>query len=459
LIGRGQPLRTGKRGDFEIYNIDRYFTVTGHRYPDCPESINLVDHEVLAKVNGWIWPERTKPATTSSTSTGSSETGSDSPTADLMIAKLRGSKSGGKFSRLFDSGDKTGYPSASEADAALCFMAAFYSAGSAALIDQVYRKSALMRDKWDEKHYTDGTTYGEATVALALDKCNKFYDWTSRKKKAEQKQEGEAEASSSVGGGQSLPAVVLPGDAIPITQTAEILGEKLGQTGEFFVRGGVAMRAAREDDEVKLAVLRAAAACSDFERVAKLYRTKNTPQGSMIVPAICTEPKAKLIIEASAFKSRLPVIKVLSRCPVLTEIDGQLTVITGYSRRTGIWACGEMPTRMSLENAMSCIDELVADFQFASAGDRSRAVAAFIMRYLCRIRAGINLCSTCHNPPPVNRYFRAIHRSRRGREKGPLQAQFVFNVRFLCRATSLSRKAACGDFRRQLGQEPDKSGF
>jgi hypothetical protein len=33
-----------------------------------------------------------------------------------------------------------------------------------------------MREKWDEVHYSDGSTYGEKTIERAIDGTNEFYD-------------------------------------------------------------------------------------------------------------------------------------------------------------------------------------------------------------------------------------------------------------------------------------------
>tara|TARA_R110002096_G_scaffold97694_8_gene217692 strand:- start:5693 stop:6103 length:411 start_codon:yes stop_codon:yes gene_type:complete len=38
------------------------------------------------------------------------------------------------------------------------------------LIDQVFRKSKLMRPKWDKTHYSDGSTYGERIIQKVLDR-------------------------------------------------------------------------------------------------------------------------------------------------------------------------------------------------------------------------------------------------------------------------------------------------
>ena len=56
----------------------------------------------------------------------------------------------------------------SRADLALCGLLAFWTHGDVARIDRLFRNSALMRDNWDERHSSDGTTYGEMTIAKTL---------------------------------------------------------------------------------------------------------------------------------------------------------------------------------------------------------------------------------------------------------------------------------------------------
>ena len=68
-----------------------------------------------------------------------------------------------------------GYPTASDADMALCNHLAFYCAGDAAQMDRLFRQSMCMREKWDEVHSGDGQTYGEMTIQKAIDDCLEFY--------------------------------------------------------------------------------------------------------------------------------------------------------------------------------------------------------------------------------------------------------------------------------------------
>lgn len=43
-------------------------------------------------------------------------------------------------------------------------------------IDRLFRQSGLMRDKWDEKHFSDGRTYGQATIQKALADTQNHYN-------------------------------------------------------------------------------------------------------------------------------------------------------------------------------------------------------------------------------------------------------------------------------------------
>lgn len=79
------------------------------------------------------------------------------------------SKNGEAFARLWR-GDITGYASHSEADMALCCHLAFWTGKNPVMMDSLFRKSGLIRDKWDEKR--SGSTYGQVTIRNAIDHCD-----------------------------------------------------------------------------------------------------------------------------------------------------------------------------------------------------------------------------------------------------------------------------------------------
>ena len=91
--------------------------------------------------------------------------GGDKELFDLVGSLLK-QKNGEKFRKLYADGDISDYGSQSEADCALCAMIAFRTGPDPALIDTVFRSSALYREKWERDDYRD------ATIAAGIDACH-----------------------------------------------------------------------------------------------------------------------------------------------------------------------------------------------------------------------------------------------------------------------------------------------
>ena len=70
-------------------------------------------------------------------------------------------------------GDFSGYPSHSEADMALCSRLAFWTGRDFQQMDRLFRRSGLMRDKWDRGQ--SGSTYGAITINKAITMCGETY--------------------------------------------------------------------------------------------------------------------------------------------------------------------------------------------------------------------------------------------------------------------------------------------
>ncbi|MCD7723958.1 MAG: phage/plasmid primase, P4 family [Clostridiales bacterium] len=83
-----------------------------------------------------------------------------------IICNLRKQKNGEKFSKLYDQGDFSDYGSQSEADAALCAMIAFRTGPDPPAIDELFRGSALYREKWEREDYRD------STIAVGIEACH-----------------------------------------------------------------------------------------------------------------------------------------------------------------------------------------------------------------------------------------------------------------------------------------------
>ncbi len=94
---------------------------------------------------------------------------------DILDRAFRAAN-GDKFKILFvGKWQEAGYSSQSEADLAFACQLAFWTCKDSSQMDRYFRCSGLMREKWDEKHYGDGRTYGQATVQQAIANCSETY--------------------------------------------------------------------------------------------------------------------------------------------------------------------------------------------------------------------------------------------------------------------------------------------
>ena len=94
-----------------------------------------------------------------------------------VLRKSRNGKDGAEFQALFDNGDLTSQKSdPSAADMRICNILAFYTNCDKDQMDRLFRRSALMRDKWDKVHDPAGQrTYGQMTIDKAVSSCTSVY--------------------------------------------------------------------------------------------------------------------------------------------------------------------------------------------------------------------------------------------------------------------------------------------
>jgi len=93
---------------------------------------------------------------------------------DVLIDKAKAATNGKSFKQLF-AGDTSAHGGdVSSADLALCNHLAFWFGGASNRIDRVFRRSGLMRDKWDSPR--GSSTYGAMTIETAIASCREYYD-------------------------------------------------------------------------------------------------------------------------------------------------------------------------------------------------------------------------------------------------------------------------------------------
>lgn len=171
-------------GHIEAYDSGRFLTMTGHHVDGTPEDIHEVDDE-FAEVHE-------RHIADSSDSADNETRGGDSVDAnptpegaktglddDEVVQKAKDAEGGQRFADLWNGRAVAGLDDnggQSERDLALVNDLAFWTGGDRNQIDRLFRKSGLMRDKWDRDDYREGT------IDKALDGRTDFYGTDTRER-------------------------------------------------------------------------------------------------------------------------------------------------------------------------------------------------------------------------------------------------------------------------------------
>ena len=173
IIVKGRLTGGGINRGIEIYDRTKYFTFTGWHLEKTPLTIEDRQEELLKLYSQYV---KKVPAKSANKTRAKKNTSSGVP--DIKTAVEFNSDK--KFQKLWNGDWEGDYPSQSEADLALCGMLASRVGDNPEEIDAKFRQSGLYRDKWDEVHYGDGRTYGEAMIEIALSSsaCNYYSNET-----------------------------------------------------------------------------------------------------------------------------------------------------------------------------------------------------------------------------------------------------------------------------------------
>lgn len=156
------PPHGRRKGKLEVYSHARFLTITGDHVAGFPDTIQDRPHELLQwhrevfgeppaeRTNGHVHREPVHLADYD------------------LLNKARVADNGEKFWALWN-GDYSGYGSQSEADLALLNHLAFWTGPDESRLDQLFRSSGLMREKWERADYR------ARTIAKALEGKTEFY--------------------------------------------------------------------------------------------------------------------------------------------------------------------------------------------------------------------------------------------------------------------------------------------
>jgi hypothetical protein len=148
----------------------------------------------------------------------------------------------------------------------------------------------------------------------------------------------------------------------------------------LFNRGNQVVRVAlTEAGQPNVEIVKAAGLASEFEFVARLMTWATNRNNPELLQTVCSEAQARLISECPVFLDALPRLILVTTCPVLVAgPDGTLRQVTGYDSGSGVFAGGAPVPDIPIGEAVQLLQDMLADFRFASESDHSRALAALI---------------------------------------------------------------------------------
>lgn len=178
-----------RRGPVEMYDHDRFFTVTGVPFGKA-RAVAAAPGVVEKAYRLWVEPdcERMQPTLASAlaapavsqpvsqracSGVGNAGGADVELSDDELVRRMRACRNGAEISALLDGDMAAQGNDHSAADMALCNHLAFWCAGDAGRMDRIFRFSGLMRGKWDSRR--GGTTYGAQTIERALRQATEFY--------------------------------------------------------------------------------------------------------------------------------------------------------------------------------------------------------------------------------------------------------------------------------------------
>jgi hypothetical protein len=192
--------------------------------------------------------------------------------------------------------------------------------------------------------------------------------------------------SAGTKSGSDIPEDIfpIPGSGISYTEAAEIIFPAMGEARKLFIRE-------REVHEIHSTIESDILAPVSSERFSSLVETTHrrvarrvpvkTKDGEdSVVWRTTTFPSssAKILLQTDSARTALPPISQLANCPIITPDGNVLT--RGYHHHAGgtFIGRGGKIQEVPFDTAVESLFRLLADFDFATASDASRAFASLI---------------------------------------------------------------------------------
>lgn len=169
IIVKGKlPKGSRRKGDIEMYEENRFFTVTGNHVG----GYRKIAYDFEMNKLGRLHEKYLKTSELDIENISDGDMGHHM-SKERVVEIAERSKNGDRFKRFMNGGWEQFYQSQSEADMAFSNDLAFWTNRDFNKMDDIYRGSALMREKWDRK--TGDTTYGIDTLNKAIRDCGNSF--------------------------------------------------------------------------------------------------------------------------------------------------------------------------------------------------------------------------------------------------------------------------------------------
>ncbi len=178
-------------------------------------------------------------------------------------------------------------------------------------------------------------------------------------------------------------AMVLPSQAVTISESARAIFTRIEPTRSLFWRGGALVECVEAEGITSLSPVKPDGFRSRVERVGPLLAWRADRNGKpTLSPAIMSVDLAKAIMATVEAREILPPIASVLRCPFMIETSaGEVAVLgQGYHAENGgtFVVQGGIPPQVPIAEAVTSLHWLIEEVDFQSPGDKSRALAAFI---------------------------------------------------------------------------------
>lgn len=218
--------------------------------------------------------------------------------------------------------------------------------------------------------------YQRPTPAVSFDEAQRILTDSARKVRR-------ADAPTRPSVAKEEIHIVLPSGDVSITKSAEKIFSLIGRARVLFYRGRrVHEILANPDGTRHLKPITPAQFRSRIDDFGLIYAWRTGANGEPVLkPTRCSEDTARALLESRPARELLPNVASLVSCPVLANVGGEMRLLgPGYhSVNGGLFVTGgEMPPTVPLSEAVASLKDILGDFDFASPGDCSRALASMI---------------------------------------------------------------------------------